>query len=523
MKYLQIIRNSETESNNKNHELNQIFIKIIDFIPDAIFIIDRDEKILAWNSAMEELTNTKAEDVIGHYCYDYSLPLYGEKRPFLISLVLNPQKEFEVKFDSFERNKDTLIAEIFVPHLKTGDAYLWAIAKPLYDSQGNIIGAIESIRDITNQKIAEQKLKESEEKFRTAVENSPDFMVFIKADGTIFDINRLEKGFTREMVIGQSVFNKSFYETEDQLESAQKAISDTLEPGEITHYEYSQIAPDGSLSFYETRVSPFGYDNEGKIISLQLATRDITERKKAEQKLKESEERLKKFMDSATDSFILFDAKFNYVDLNKKSETMFGLNKEEVIGKNILDIVPNLKETSRYNKYLEVIKTGKPFFIDDLIPQPKFGDINLSVRAFKVGDGLGIIATDITEQKRAEEKLKRHIKELNCLYGITKLLSEPNISVDEVLIDTLELIKSALQYPELSCVQIIFNRKEYKSNNFSITPSSISYNILVNNRELKIKVYYLEEKSFLEEEKTLLKKIARQIKAIFEIKLQWII
>ncbi len=138
-----------------------------------------------------------------------------------------------------------------------------------------------------------RELKESEENFRTAVENSPDFMVFIKVDGTIFDVNRLEKGFTREMVVGQSVFKECFYETEDQCESARKAIRDSIETGETTHYEYSQIAPDGSLSFYETRVSPFGYDNEGKIISFQLATRDITERKNAEQELIESERSLR--------------------------------------------------------------------------------------------------------------------------------------------------------------------------------------------------------------------------------------
>jgi len=65
-----------------------------------------------------------------------------------------------------------------------------------------------------------------------------------------------------------------------------------------------------------------------------------------------------------------------------------------------------MNETGRYDKYLEVIKNGKPFFIDDVVPHPKFGDVHLAVKAFKVGDGLGIIATNITKRKRAYDRIK---------------------------------------------------------------------------------------------------------------------
>ncbi|KKK87531.1 hypothetical protein LCGC14_2752320, partial [marine sediment metagenome] len=171
------------------------------------------------------------------------------------------------------------------------------------------------------------------------------------------------------------------------------------------------IAPakklDGEKIFLQMNIK-LNKNSNGEIISSERSFTDVTKRIRTEQQLKESEEKLKKFMDSATDSFTLFDAKVNYVDFNKKSETMFGLNKEEVIGKNILDILPNLKETGRYDKYLEVIKTGKPFFIDDFIPHPRFGDIHLAMSAFKVSDGLGIIATDISERKKIEQKLRLH-------------------------------------------------------------------------------------------------------------------
>ncbi|MCK5158284.1 MAG: response regulator, partial [Candidatus Heimdallarchaeota archaeon] len=162
----------------------------------------------------------------------------------------------------------------------------------------------------THQELEKQRLrrelKQTEKDFRTAVKNSPDFIVFIKADGTIFDVNRLEKGFTKEMVINQSIFNRIFYETEDQCESARKAINDSLETRETTQFEYSQIAPNGSISYYQTRVSPFGYDNEDKIISLQLVTRDITERKKTEESLREID-KYNFLLESLTDGVLIID------------------------------------------------------------------------------------------------------------------------------------------------------------------------------------------------------------------------
>ncbi|KKL78615.1 hypothetical protein LCGC14_2023080, partial [marine sediment metagenome] len=86
--------------------------------------------------------------------------------------------------------------------------------------------------------------------------------------------------------------------------------------------------------------------------------------------------------------------------------------REELIEKNILEIVPNLKETGRYDKYLDVIKSGKPFSSEDVIYNRQDGSLSshLSVRAFKVGDDLGLIFTNITERKKAEAQIKQ-IKE----------------------------------------------------------------------------------------------------------------
>lgn len=133
----------------------------------------------------------------------------------------------------------------------------------------------------------------------------------------------------------------------------------------------------------------------------------VVEKHQAEKALEENEKRLSAFMNSAPECFILFDSELNFVEINNATlgfppvET----KKEDIIGKNILNIVPNLKETGRFDRYMEVIKTGKPFFIDDLVPHSKFGNRHLALKAFKVGDGLGMIVTDISELKR-QAKIK---------------------------------------------------------------------------------------------------------------------
>ncbi len=148
------------ENNSDVSILEHKLIDVIDFLPDATFIIDATGKLIAWNSAMEELTRIKAKDVIGKTSYEYSIPFYGQRRPMLIDYALNiAEGDMEKKYLNFQQIKDTLVGEVFFPNLKHGGGtYLWAKARPLYNSRGQIIGAIETIRDITDRKLAEQKL-----------------------------------------------------------------------------------------------------------------------------------------------------------------------------------------------------------------------------------------------------------------------------------------------------------------------------------------------------------------------------
>jgi PAS domain S-box-containing protein len=122
---------------------------IIDFLPDATLVIDQEGKVIAWNKAIEEMAAVKAEDMLGKDNYEYALPFYGERRPILIDLVCQPMEEI-AKHSEVKREGPSLAAKTYFPMFRGREAYLYGKASTLLDSQGNIIGAIESIRDITD-------------------------------------------------------------------------------------------------------------------------------------------------------------------------------------------------------------------------------------------------------------------------------------------------------------------------------------------------------------------------------------
>lgn len=261
---------------------------ILRHLPEAVFVIDTEGCVIAWNDAMERLTGIARIDIIGKSGYEYSLPLYGTRRPILIDLINSDNPDVSHDFEKFVRNNLTLYAEGFVPELYGGQgAYLSGSASPLFDEEGNWIGAIETIRDITDMKNIERELKESESHYRTLVENIQFGITLIDRDYNLVWTNPAQARMFHKQP-GMTYMKKCYQEHEKRDSVCPHCPGTrTMATGRVHSTETAGIRDDGSS--FNAQVTTFPhYASDGSIKGFIEIVEDITERKKAETLIRES-------------------------------------------------------------------------------------------------------------------------------------------------------------------------------------------------------------------------------------------
>lgn len=132
--------------------LHDNLLGILESLPDATFAIDLRGQVIAWNREMEVLSGVKAADMLGKGNYEYAVPFYHCRRPILIDLVLAPNEDIERNYTVLTKAEDLLICESEMTDKQGNRRDLWAKASPFHDESGKVLGAIEIVRDITEQK-----------------------------------------------------------------------------------------------------------------------------------------------------------------------------------------------------------------------------------------------------------------------------------------------------------------------------------------------------------------------------------
>jgi len=150
--------------------------QIIDFLPDPTWVIDGDGRVVTWNQAMEALTGIDAGEMVGKGNYEYALPFWGERRPVLIDLVRDWHPEYEEQYLSIKKVGQKLVSESYHPDMGDGGLHLAGKAGMIYDADGQVAGAIESLRDITERKQMEQEILAAKEKAEEATKAKSDFL-----------------------------------------------------------------------------------------------------------------------------------------------------------------------------------------------------------------------------------------------------------------------------------------------------------------------------------------------------------
>lgn len=134
--------------------------EMIEFIPYPTFVIDPERRVFAWNRALELMTNVKRQDIIGTNNYAKAFSFYQGSRPILVDLLGLSAEEIAHKYPKVRQFGDGIFIEGFIPPYDgVNGAYLWGKASPLLDPNGNYIGAIESIQDISDWKKVQESFK----------------------------------------------------------------------------------------------------------------------------------------------------------------------------------------------------------------------------------------------------------------------------------------------------------------------------------------------------------------------------
>ena len=412
--------------------------------------------------------------------------------------------------------------------------YYEALAGLKYDSEGKKVGYFSLIRDVSERKRAEQKLKKTEKKYRDILSNIKEGYYEINLKGEYTFVNDFYckiLGFSKEELLGKTsrfTFDEKSSKIYFKMFTQLYKTGHPIPPNNIIEVLTSR----GKKIFFEGSADLI-YNFEGKKIGFYGLARDISERKHAEQKLKEFETKYKGILENIMEGYYEIDLRGNFTFASDFYCKVLGFSKEDILGKNAT-LIFDEKSIKNYNKlFAQLYKTGISFPPSNIIEVSTTRGKKISFEGSadliydSEGNKVGFfgLSRDVTERKYAEQKLKEsehnlkeRIKELNCLYGISQFFEKPFKSVDEIIKNTLDLIPSAWQFPDLTCARIIFNNSEYQTRNFEETQWKLSASTEINKKELVIEVYYLKNKSFLEEEEHLTMDIINRLKIIIEKK-----
>ena len=402
---------------------------LVNFLPDATFAIDLDGKVIAWNKAMEEMTGVKNSSIVGEGDHIYSLPFYGKKQDLLIDLVLHEPREIREKYPTIIHQDNKLIDEKEFPILYNGKgACLWLVASPLYDATGAVTGAIQVIRDVTENKRAEKSLKESEEQYRSLFESSQEALFllehtrFKKCNNkavALFGCTKMKEIVGRSLIDFSPVMQPDRAGSEHRIqEKISTALGDSTQ---VFDWEFTRM--DGNPVYSEVTLNRVIIG--GKTL-LQAIVRDVGERKRAEDALRKSERIYRTVVEDQNELISRFRPDGTQLFVNEAFCQYFKKSREALIGKKFFPRIP-AEDHHQVMEHFASLTKDKPSAIDThrvIMPDGSIRWQRWSDRAIFDKKGSIVeyqsVGQDITEQKRAEDALALACQKMNLLSSITR-------------------------------------------------------------------------------------------------------
>jgi PAS domain S-box-containing protein len=289
---------------------------------------------------------------------------------------------------------------------------------PLVDDSGRVIGTQSAIRDISERRRAEDSLRDAEARYRSLFEQSPNGILLIDPEtGATIEANETahrQLGYTREEFAALKITD---YEASETPAETAEHLKNVFREGS-DDFETLQRTKSGQIRNVHVWAKTVRL---GDRVQFYTTFEDITERKQAEQALRESESRYRSLFENQLDGYahcrMLYDDRgrpvdFLYLDVNEAFVRLTGLT--DVVGKNVSEVIPGIREASPelFDAYARVVSTGIPeTFEFDFKSQSQW--LNISVYRPEPGTFIALFE-DITERRRAEQSLLLQSAALNA-------------------------------------------------------------------------------------------------------------
>ncbi len=295
----------------------------------GIFMLDTRGIIASWNLGAAAITGYQAEEVVGRH---FSL-FYSPERT--LSGVCERELEVAETEGRFEEENWRI--------RKDGSTY-WAnvVITAVREGSGQLVGFSKVVRDLTERRKAEERVRASEERFRLLLGSIRDYVIFmLDPEGRIATWNanaERTKGYTAEEIIGQHICR--FYTPEDVRNGKpQRLLRQAEEQGRVED-EGWRVRKDGAL-FWASVVISAVRDESGTLRGFSKVTRDLTERRQVQEQLRLSEQRFRLLVESVKDyAIFMLDPRGYVMTWNAGAERIKGYRAEEIIGQRFTRFYP---------------------------------------------------------------------------------------------------------------------------------------------------------------------------------------
>ena len=387
-------------------EKTRLLQSVLHSFTDGVVMADEAGMFQVWNPAAERIMGTGPIDTgIGGWSEHYGLFLLDKTTPY---------PTHDLPLARAIRGESVTNALIFLRSAAHPEgAWLSVNARPLRDESAQLKGGVAVFRDITGAKRTDEALRESQEQYRLLVTKANDIIYRTDAMGRFTFVNPVAMRIMKYSE--QELLGRRFIELihPDHQKAAERFyVRQSIRQQPSTYYEFPALAKDGSEVWIGQNVQVLLADN--RVEGFQAVARDITERKRAEEALLESEGRLRSIVQSTGDAIILMDTEGQVAFWNNGAEKTFGYTAKEMVGQPMTRIIPERFREAHRRGVQRVAAAGKltvqatMFELIGLRKDDTEFPLEFSLAAWTTKSTLFItgIIRDISERVRAEEALR---------------------------------------------------------------------------------------------------------------------